>query len=162
MPTTRDILNPKLRRMQIRHATEADIPGMHRIRTSVRENRLADPSLVQPGDYRAMLAEHGRGWVAESEGRIIGFAVADLARRNVWALFVDPASEGRGAGRRLHDAMMDWMFAAGAEEVWLGTDPGTRAERFYRTAGWRYAGAQENGEARYEMSREEWSRHTRR
>ena len=143
--------------MQIRVATEADIAEMHRIRTSVRENRLADPSLVQPGDYRAMLAEHGRGWVAESGGRIIGFAVADLARRNVWALFVDPDSEGRGAGRLLHEAMMGWMFAAGAEEVWLGTDPGTRAERFYRAAGWRYAGAQANGEARYEMSREEWN-----
>ncbi|HEX8275833.1 MAG TPA: GNAT family N-acetyltransferase [Longimicrobiaceae bacterium] len=135
---------------------------MHRIRTSVSENRLADPSLVQPGDYRAMLAEHGRGWVAEFDGRIVGFAVGDLARRNVWALFVDPTSEGRGAGRRLHDAMMDWMFAAGAEGVWLGTDPGTRAERFYRTAGWRYAGAQENGEARCEMSGDDWSRHTHR
>ncbi len=148
--------------MQIRPASEADIPEMHRIRTSVRENRLAIPSLVQPGDYRAMLAEHGRGWVAESDGRIIGFAVADLSRRNVWALFVDPASEGRGAGRQLHDAMMDWMFAAGAEEVWLGTDPGTRAERFYRSAGWRFAGGEPNGEARYEMSRDDWSARARR
>lgn len=148
--------------MQIRLATEADIPEMHRIRTSVRENRLADPSLVQPRDYRAMLVEHGRGWVAESDGRIIGFAVGDLARRNVWALFVDPTSEGRGAGRRLHDVMMDWMFAAGADEVWLGTDPGTRAERFYRSAGWRFAGSEPNGEARYEMSREEWRARGRR
>ncbi len=148
--------------MQIRLATEVDIPEMHRIRTSVRENRLANPSLVQPRDYLTMLAEHGRGWVAESDGRIIGFAVADLSRRNVWALFVDPASEGRGAGRQLHDAMMDWMFAAGAEEVWLGTDPGTRAERFYRSAGWRFAGGEPNGEARYEMSRDEWSARARR
>ncbi len=36
--------------MQIRLATEADIPEMHRIRTSVRENRLADPCLVQSND----------------------------------------------------------------------------------------------------------------
>jgi hypothetical protein len=50
--------------------------------------------------------------------------------------------------------MMDWMFAAGADEVWLGTDPGTRAERIYRAAGWRFAGNEPNGEARYEMSRE--------
>ena len=102
MPTTRDIRNPQSQRMQIRLATEADIPEMHRIRMSVCENRLADPSLIQPSDYRAMLAEHGRGWVAETGGRIVGFAVADLSRRNVWALFVDPAFEGRGAGRRLH------------------------------------------------------------
>ncbi len=162
MATARDNQNPHFRHMQIRVATEADIPEMHRIRMGVRENRLANPSLVQPGDYRAMLAEHGRGWVAESGGRIIGFAVADLSRRNVWALFVDPASEGLGAGRRLHDAMMDWMFAAGAEEVWLGTDPGTRAERFYRSAGWRFAGSEPNGEVRYEMSRDEWSARARR
>ncbi|MET0400478.1 MAG: hypothetical protein ABW277_27045 [Longimicrobiaceae bacterium] len=65
--------------MQIRVATEADITEMHRIRTSVRENRLGEPSWVQPRDYRTMLAEHGRGWVDESDGGIIGFAVADLS-----------------------------------------------------------------------------------
>lgn len=142
--------------MTIRIASAADVPEMHRIRMSVRENRLADPSLVQPHDYRALLEEHGRGWVAAIDGRIAGFAVADLARSNVWALFVDPAFEGRGVGRGLHGVMMEWMFAAGAERVWLGTDPGTRAERFYRSAGWRRAGGEPNGEARYEMTRERW------
>ena len=143
--------------MQIRLATVADIPGMHRVRVSVLENRLSDPTLITPDDYRAMLTEHGRGWVAEVEGRIVGFAVADASRANVWALFVDPGAEGRGAGRRLHDAMMEWFFsAAGAGRVWLGTDPGTRAEGFYRAAGWRFAGMDPNGEVRFEMTREEW------
>jgi hypothetical protein len=45
---------------------------MHRVRTSVRENRLADPALVQPHDYRPMLAEHGHAWVAGSNGGIVG------------------------------------------------------------------------------------------
>lgn len=129
---------------------------MHRVRLSVRENRLSDPARVQPHHYRSMLNEHGRGWVAEVEGRIAGFAIADLSRSNVWALFVDPAFEGAGIGRRLHDAMLDGMFAAGAEQVWLSTDPGTRAERFYRSAGWRLAGREENGELRFERSREGW------
>jgi GNAT superfamily N-acetyltransferase len=141
--------------MFVRTATEADIPEMHRIRMSVRENRLADPARVRPSDYRAMLAEDGRGWVAEADSRIVGFAVADLARRNVWALFVHPEHEGRGAGRALHDAMLDWMFASGAPAVWLATDPGTRAERFYVRAGWRHAGM-DRGEARYEMAHERW------
>lgn len=141
--------------VRIRVADEADIEAMHRIRLAVRENRLADPAMVQPEDYRPMIGEDGRGWVAEADGRILGFAVADLRRGNVWALFVDPDAEGRGVGRRLHEAMMDWMFGAGAERVWLSTDPGTRAEAFYRAAGWVPAG-EYHGEARYEMPRDAW------
>lgn len=141
--------------VRVRVAAEDDIPAMHRIRLAVRENRLTDPALVQPDDYRFMLGPDGRGWVAEVDGRIAGFAVADLRRGNVWALFVAPEREGRGIGRRLHDGMMDWLFAAGAERVWLSTDPGTRAEAFYRAAGWVRAG-DHRGEARYELSRDAW------
>lgn len=143
------------RRLRVRPAGEADVGAMHRIRLAVRENRLADPALVRPDDYRRLLGRDGRGWVAEVDGRMAGFAIADLGRRNVWALFVDPAMEGRGAGRRLHDAMMDWFFAQGVERVWLSTDRGTRAEAFYRAAGWQPAG-DHHGEARFEMSREQW------
>lgn len=102
-----------------------------------------------------MLRERGRGWVAEAEGWIVGFAVADRSRANVWALFVDPEFKGRGAGRALHDAMMGWLFSSGVEAAWLTTDPGTRAERFYRAAGWRDV-APWHGEARYELSAAEW------
>lgn len=139
--------------MNIRPATEHDIDAMHRVRTSVRENRLSDPALVQPRHYREMLHEHGRGWVAEVGGGIVGFAIVDLSRANVWALFVDPAFEGRGIGRRLHDVLLEGLFSAGLDRVWLSTDPGTRAERFYRAAGWRVAGREENGEVRLEYSR---------
>jgi GNAT superfamily N-acetyltransferase len=140
---------------QIRIASEADIPEMHRIRMSVRENRLSDPSKVQPGDYRPMIGERGRGWVAEVDGQMAGFAVADQSRANIWALFVDPGFEGRGIGRALHDTMVDWLFTGGEEQVWLSTAPGTRAERFYTSAGWRYTGMQD-GEARFELSRQDW------
>lgn len=143
-------------RMVIRAATEADIPKMHQIRMAVQENRLTDPGSVQPEDYQALMRDGGRGWVAELGGRMVGFAMGDRPRSNVWALFVDPAFEGRGAGRRLHDPMLEWLFSAGADRVWLSTDPGTRAETFYRAAGWRHAGDRENGEARYEMTRERW------
>jgi GNAT superfamily N-acetyltransferase len=128
---------------------------MHRIRLAVRENRLANRELVQPDDYVPLLTTDGRGWVAELEGRMAGFAIADRSRSNVWALFVNPDLEGRGAGRALHDTMMNWMFGEGLERVWLGTQPGTRAERFYRTAGWRRTG-RETGEARYELTTHEW------
>ena len=142
--------------VEIRVAGPDDFPAMHRIRMAVRENVLSDPARVQPSDYAAILDAGGRGWVAEADGRMVGFAVADLARANVWALFVDPGFEGRGVGRRLHDTMMDWFFDQGVDRVWLGTDPGTRAEGFYRSAGWRPAGEEPNGEVRFEISRTEW------
>jgi GNAT superfamily N-acetyltransferase len=83
----------------------------------------------------------------------VAFAVVDLTRANVWALFVEPACEGQGLGRKLHDTMMAWVFSEGASNVWLTTAPGTRAERFYKTAGWQYSGPEPSGEARYEMPR---------
>lgn len=142
--------------MRIRLATLEDIPDMHRVRMSVRENRLRDPATVTLASYPQMLAEHGRGWVCEVNDGLAGFAVVDLRYANVWALFVDPAHEGYGVGRALHDAMADWFFASGRERLWLTTEPATRAQRFYERAGWRYTGLGANGEARYELTRAEW------
>jgi GNAT superfamily N-acetyltransferase len=147
--------------MKIRAAVADDIPEMHRIRLSVRENKLLDPSCVQPADYVPMMTDRGRGWVAGSDSRIIGFSVGDLSRQNIWALFVDPAYEGRGAGRALHDVMVNWMFSRGVERIWLSTEPGTRAEEFYKIAGWQFVG-EERGETRYELSSQFWQSRARR
>lgn len=137
-------------------ATAADVPEMHRVRMSVRENALVDPTRVQPRDYLPFLERDGRGWVAREDGEVVGFAVGDRARASVWALFVDPDRERRGIGRRLHDAMIEWLFAEGLERVELTTDHGTRAARVYTAAGWRYTGPSDAGEARFEMSRDAW------
>ena len=137
--------------MALRVATVADIDAMHRVRMSVLENQLADPRSIGPEDYRAMLQERGRGWVYEVDGAIVGFAVADHSRRNIWALFVAPGFEGRGIGRNLHDAMVSWLFEKSREPVWLGTESNTRAAGFYTAAGWKHAGTQPNGELRFEM-----------
>jgi GNAT superfamily N-acetyltransferase len=141
--------------MKIRVATEADIPAMHRIRLSVQENRLSDPTAIQLDSYRPMLADRGRGWVAELDGQVAGFAVADRPRANIWALFVHPQYEGRGLGRALHSTMLEWLFSTGVAEAWLGTQPGTRAERFYQASGWRYTETK-GDEAIYVMRAEEW------
>ena len=136
--------------MTIRLAADDDIPQMQRIRLSVIENRLSDPSRVQTHHYRAMLRS-GRGWVCEVDGRVTGFAIVDLAAASLWALFVDPAYERRGIGRLLHDAAVEWLFAAGVARITLTTDPGTRAERFYQSAGWECVGPAEKGEKRYDL-----------
>lgn len=139
--------------MRIRQAAVGDIPELQSIRMIVRENRLADLSRVQPHHVEEMILERGRGWVAVLDERIAGFAIADLTTSSVWALFVDPGFEKRGIGRRLHDTMISWMFDTGVERISLCTEPGTRAERFYKTAGWVHTGEEENGDRSYEMTR---------
>ena len=135
----------------VRPATVADIPAMHDVRLAVRENALRDPTRVQPADYAALLAGAGRGVVAEAGGRLVGFGIADGASRNLWALFVAPGFEGRGIGRALHDELLDWLFAQGDGPAWLTTGAGTRAERFYREAGWQPAGQAPGGDLRFEF-----------
>lgn len=135
----------------LRAATPADIPAMHAVRLAVRENALRDPARVQPADYAALLAGTGWGVVAEVDGHLVGFGMADGASRNLWALFVAPGFEGRGIGRALHDELLDWLFARGDGPAWLTTGPGTRAERFYREAGWQDAGRDEGGDLRLEF-----------
>ena len=120
----------------LRAAAEADIPALHRIRLSVRENRLSDPSRVTERDYVEHLATLGRGWVVEVDGAIVGFAIGRVTDGNIWALFVDPAHEGKGYGSMLHDAMVAGLREAGVSSPWLSTEPGTRAEAFYRRKGW--------------------------
>ena len=93
----------------------------------------------------------GQGWVIEVDGTIVAFAVGDAGNASIWALFVEPGYEGRGFGRRLHDAMVDWLWRQGHERLWLTTDPGTRAYRFYEAAGWRPVGPASHGEVRLEL-----------
>jgi GNAT superfamily N-acetyltransferase len=133
-------------------ATLADIDAMHKVRLSVLENTLTDPGSIGPGQYQAMLQERGRGWVYEVEGTIVGFAIADHSRRNIWALFVAPGFQRRGIGRALHDAMVTWLFEKSREPLWLTTGPNTRAEQFYETAGWRRTGVEATSELRLELT----------
>ena len=137
--------------MTIRSASLSDIPDLMRVRMGVRENRLSDPNKVQPHHCREML-EAGAGWVCEIDGAVVGFAIPDASRGSVWALFVDPAHERKGIGRLLHDTMVRWLFAAGHTSIWLTTDPNTRAEGFYRAAGWQEAGATADDEIRFELT----------
>ena len=61
-------------------------------------------------------------------------------KKNVWALFVHPDYEKQGIGRKLHDHLLQWYFTQTSESLWLSTAKGTRAEKFYKTAGWQEDG----------------------
>ena len=138
-----------------REALPGDIPQMHVIRMSVRENVLSNPDLVKEEDYLPFLLTKGKGWVATRDEQILGFSIVDLESHNVWALFVDPGYEGLSIGKNLHHLMMNWYFAKTSETIWLGTEPGTRAESFYRKCGWKETGMH-GKEIKFEMNASEW------
>lgn len=142
--------------MIFREAQIEDIPQIQIVRHSVKENPLSDPALVPDKDVEDYITRRGRGWVCEMNNTIVGFAIVSVADHNVWALFIQPGFEGKGIGRRLHDEMIDWYFNQTAETTWLGTAPGTRAEAFYRKAGWKEVGTHGKGEIKFEMTPEVW------
>ena len=142
--------------MILREATLQDIDQIQIVRNSVKENTLSDPGLVTNKDCEEFLFERGKGWVCEIDHTIVGFAIADLKENNIWALFLDPNFEKKGIGRKLHQMMMDWYFSQTNEKVWLGTAFNTRAEEFYRKAGWTEAGTNGSKEIKFEMTKEDW------
>lgn len=142
--------------MKFRAAKIEDIEQLHVVRNAVTENALSNPDLISHGDYVSFLTVRGKGWVCEVAQEIVGFAIADLQDNNIWALFILPAFEGRGIGRRLQELMLTWYFTQGREEVWLGTAPASRAAEFYRKSGWRETGKNGSKEIRFEMTHEEW------
>lgn len=122
-----------------------DIPAAHAIRLRVRENRLSDPSVVTEQDYRDFMARDTKSWVYEIDGAITGFAMVDVEKRNLCALFVAPEHEFKGVGRALHDVMLTWYFTR-AGVLRLSTARYTRAETFYLKAGYAPEGLSPSGE----------------
>ena len=138
----------------LRQATRSDIPEIQRVRHAVKENRLTS-RVISNEEVAHTLEGRGCGWVIEAGGRITAFAIgicdANAAETgSVWALFVDPDFEGLGQGRRLHDTMVNWLESRGIRQLWLSTDAGTRAERFYEMSGWQRCGLTPEGEVRFE------------
>jgi hypothetical protein len=52
--------------------------------------------------------------------------------------------------------MLDWYFEQTNAHVWLGTAPATRAEAFYRKAGWNEIGTHGKGEVKFQMTHSDW------
>jgi len=144
--------------MNIREAGIEDIIQIQAVRNSVTENTLSDPGLVTDRDCEEFITKRGKGWVCEIDNRIVGFAIVDLKEKNIWALFIDPRFEKKGIGRLLHNTMLDWYFAQTEDTVWLGTEADTRAESFYRKAGWAEAGTHGKGEIKFEMTYNGWTK----
>ena len=131
--------------MTIRRARQGDHPRITEIRMGVKENILSDPSRVTIDDY-IWFRDNPGVWVWEENGDILGFSAADTRDGSIWALFVDPRHERRGIGRPLFEKALDVLRQDGHRIAWLTTDPGSRAESFYRAAGWKVIGTSQRSE----------------
>jgi len=142
--------------VNFREATIRDVKELLEIRFSVKENVLNNRALVTEEITADFLTRYGKGWVCEIENQIVGFAIIDVLENNIWALFVRPGFEKKGIGKGLQQIMLDWFFNQSDKTLWLGTAPGTRAEKFYIASGWKDVGRTRHGEIRFEITRDEW------
>ena len=140
-----------------RVATDADLPGITRVRTSVAENHLTVAEMAQRGITEATVARsfrgRSRGWVAEHDGHIVAFAIADRETHAIFALFVQPGFDGRGIGSQLLNLAVDWLWDSGTQRIWLTTRHGTKAANFYQRRGWVATATDASGNIRYELER---------
>jgi GNAT superfamily N-acetyltransferase len=128
--------------MNIREAQLEDIETLFNIRTSVIENHESREELatfgITPETIANMLQTDCRAWIAEIEQRPIAFSMANATEKTIFAMFVLPSFEGRGAGRALMQQAEQWLWSQGVEELWLltGNNPNLRAYGFYLHLGW--------------------------
>jgi GNAT superfamily N-acetyltransferase len=135
----------------LRQATRGDAAGLWRVRYAVQENTLT-PGRIGDEELFREIEETGRGWVVETQGEIVAFAIGNARSGNIWALFVDPSAQGGGYGSRLHDTMVAWLWSQGLRTLWLSTGADTKARGFYERRGWRNAGPYGQHEIRFELS----------
>lgn len=143
---------------RIRQAAEADIFAMSTVRLAVTENRLRDPTRITYDMYVDYLDKLGRSWVCEVDGKVAGFGCANKADAFIWALFVDPAFEGRGIGKRLLQEMNAYLFALGHDKITLSTGAATRADAFYAAQGWQRSKKEGDSDVYYALHKPQGNR----
>ena len=144
--------------MQVRRATVEDADGIARVHSRGWEAGYAhvfpaEPlrrGISDPVRWRATLAAPSEGhvvFVAEAEGRIVGFANVGpdrdgLGCGELYGLYVEPDRWRGGIGRALLRAGEDELARAGfdAAVLWV-LDDNPRARAFYERCGWAADGA---------------------
>ncbi|MEQ8965455.1 MAG: GNAT family N-acetyltransferase [Azospirillaceae bacterium] len=123
----------------LRPATEADADLLARLHAPCFEERW------DAGAFARLLATPGTGaWVAhDGDGRPVGYAAARLAadQADILSIAVLPDRRSAAHGRRLLQALLAGVTAAGARTVYLEVAEGnTRARAFYIAAGFEEIG----------------------
>jgi GNAT superfamily N-acetyltransferase len=130
----------------IRRARDEDHARITEIRNAVKENVLSEASRTSVDRDYAWFRDNPGVWTWEEDGEILGFSAADTRDGSIWALFVAPGHERRGIGRALFEKACDVLRQDGHRTAWLTTQAGSRAEGFYRAAGWTVIGTSAKGE----------------
>lgn len=136
----------------IRIATPEDLDGIFHVRAAARETLLSLKALEEMGISRDMISdmlETPCGWVAEVDGQIVGFTLADIEEGGVFAAYVLPEHEGKGYSRALLAEAEKTLFTK-HQIIWLETSRNSRAASFYSAGGWIEVEDLGQGDARYE------------
>ncbi|SFO10552.1 Acetyltransferase (GNAT) domain-containing protein [Candidatus Pantoea varia] len=123
----------------IRPAQLSDVEAIFTVRTSVTENHLSREEMRDMGitenTVSNMIEEGHCAWVATNHGEVVGFSMILRGKGSLFGLFVLPAYEGRGIGRRLTKIAEQELFKH-YDVAWLETDKNSRAAKFYMQLGW--------------------------
>ena len=130
----------------IRRATPDDAEAIARVHVATWQFAYADivpaellgsRSLdVRVSQWKRLLDEGGAVWVAETEGRVVGFVCVE--KDELLAMYVDPIAQGAGIG----SALLAEAEQAGARRLTVLTDNG-HARTFYEARSWTDAGEDE-------------------
>jgi GNAT superfamily N-acetyltransferase len=142
--------------LSVRRARPADAHaiGHVHVRTWQAAYRHAFPAEVleslstdeREGNWRDRLEEGMVAWVAEAQGRVVGFVSVGPSRTEddtgeLYAIYVLPEAWGTGAAAGLMAEAKDWFAQEGyaTAMLWVLAD-NPRARRFYEREGWRAEG----------------------
>jgi GNAT superfamily N-acetyltransferase len=89
----------------------------------------------------------GAFWVARLDGRVVGSVGVERlvdGRAELHRLYLDASLRGRGVGRALVEAVLDWCRTAGVPRLTLWSDTRfDRAHRLYEAMGFEHTGERE-------------------
>lgn len=130
-----------------REMTIADIQASFALRFSTVENAITAEDLerdygITPATLADSMRADTRGWVAEDDGQMVGYAMGNRTNGEVFVVAVRPGHEGQGIGKTVLSRVVDWLWASEHDNIWLcaNPDPDIRATGFYRKLGWRRTG----------------------
>ena len=133
--------------LSLREMTTSDIPDVFALRVSTVENdvtmqQLEEDYELTPDSLAVAMQLSAKGWVCESEGKTVGFAMGDSDNGELTVIAVLKEFERHGIGERLLMQVQEWLFQSGFDEIWLVTtpDPNFRAYGFYLSQGWMATG----------------------
>ncbi len=128
--------------LHYREIVADDVPALFDVRVVTHENRLTHEELQAMGitveSVREKLRGSYQGWLCETGGRVVGFAIGDRATGELWVIAVLPEYIGQGIGSALLRQVETWLAESGCTRLWLTTDidPSLKAYAFYRQHGW--------------------------